>query len=111
LSDYWDWEHQKAETEATVALLREEGAVAEGALIVLDLEFVPAFADADRAALVKSLKSFGYEVTSDADDGGVEISVPDVAFGVESIWLHEERTTKLALARGFEPDGWGFFEP
>ena len=111
MSEYWDWEHQKAETEATIALLRAEAAVADGALIVLDLEFVAAFDDADRPAFERALKSFGYEVTSAADDDGVEISVPDVTFGFDAIWLHEERTTKLALARGFEPDGWGFFEP
>ena len=111
MTDDWDWAHQRGETEATIAMLRDEGAVSGGAIITLDLEFVAVFDDADRDAFKKALKTFGYNITSDADDDGVEISVPDVAFNLESIWLHEERTTKLALARGFEPDGWGFFEP
>jgi hypothetical protein len=34
-----------------------------------------------------------------------------VPFTLEAIWEHEERTTRIALARGFEPDGWGFWEP
>lgn len=107
----WDWDHQRNETAATVALLVEEEAVAPGALIMLDLEFVAADPDADREAFERALASFGYRVVSDPDDDGVEVSVPDIAFGFDAIWLHEERTTRLALARGFHPDGWGFFEP
>lgn len=111
MTDTWDWAHQKGETKATIAMLRDEAAIKDGAIITLDLEFVPAVDDADRAAFEKALKTFGYQVTSDSDDDGVEISVPDVPFALETIWLHEQRTTKLALARGFEPDGWGFYEP
>jgi hypothetical protein len=111
VSETWDWAHQRAETEATVEMLTEEGAVEPGALITLDLEFVAASADADLSAFVRALASFGYRVTSEPDDDGVEIAVPDVPFSAEGIWLHEERTTRIALARGFEPDGWGFFEP
>ena len=111
LGQNWDWAHQRGETEATVAMLRDEGAMVDGASITLDLEFVAAFADADRAAFEKALKTFGYQITSDPDDDGVEVAVPNLPFTLESIWLHEERTTKLALARGFEPDGWGFYEP
>ncbi len=111
MSDGWDWAHQKGETEATIAMLGAEAAIKDGAVINLDLEFVAAFADADRTAFEKALTTFGYKITSGPDDDGVEISVADVPFTLDAIWLHEERTTKLALARGFAPDGWGFYEP
>ena len=111
MSDTWDWAHQRGETEATIAMLRDEAAMIDGAIITLDLEFVAVFDDADRAAFEKALKTFGYQITSDAEDDSVEVAVPNLPFTLESIWQHEERTTKLALARGFEPDGWGFFEP
>ena len=107
----WDWAHQKGETAATIAMLRDEAAIKDGAIITLDLEFVAAFDNADRDAFEKALKTFGYHITSDPDDDGVEVAVPNLPFTLADIWQHEERTTKLALARGFEPDGWGFYEP
>lgn len=102
-----DFEHQKAETFWTVAELLKKG-VEEGATINLDLEFIPG-EGADAAAAIRALKMFGYEAEP-AENEGLTLTVPDVAFSAEDIWLHEERTTKIVLERGFLPDGWGFWE-
>ena len=107
----WDFEEQRADTEMTVAELLEETALTPESLITLDLEFVPETEEADTAAFVKALESFGYLASATDPEGRVDASVLDIPFTVEAIWLHEERTTKIALARGFVPDGWGFWEP
>ncbi len=103
---------QKAATFYSVAQFLAEGKVPEGASIALELFFIPG-QNADQAAFLKALKTFGYasEVTSEnAADETVQVTVP-TKMTAEDIWLHEERTTKLAQARGFTPDGWGFLEP
>ncbi len=103
-----DFEHQKAETLWTVAeLLRLNDALTEGQHITLDLQFLPGAA-ADPDAAIRALKMFGYSA-SQTDDGEVEIQIPDVPFTAEAIWLHEERCTRIAIERGFTPDGWGFW--
>ena len=107
----WDFDEQRADTEMTVAQLLEETALTPESLITLDLEFVPETEEADTEAFVKALETFGYLASATDPEGRVDASVLDIAFTVEAIWLHEERTTKIALARGFIPDGWGFWEP
>ena len=109
----WDWDEQKADTELSIAEVRAESGLDEGALITLDLEFLPENKDADAAAFIKALESFGYlaSAAENDPDGRIDATVLDIPFTLETIWLHEERTTKLALARGFVPDGWGFWEP
>lgn len=102
-----DFDHQKAETFWTVAELQKKG-VEEGSVIDLDLDFVPCDT-ADAEAAIRALKMFGYDAEP-SEDGGLTLTVPDVAFSAEDIWLHEERATKIALERGFLPDGWGFLE-
>lgn len=109
--DTWDWGEQRRDTEYTFEELKREAELEEGTIITLDLQFLPAETDSDQDAFVKALKSFGYDVTIYEEDDTVEASVEGVAFTVEDIWLHEERTTKIALSRGFAPDGWGFWEP
>jgi len=57
---------------------------------------------------------FGY--AGDLDETGESgpnyvVTIPDVALTAEDIWLNEERVSKIAIARGYTPDGWGFFEP
>ncbi len=107
MAEEWDWELQQAQTAYTVSELLKDG-VKEGGTITLDFSFKAA-EGADRTALEKALVMFGYEL----GDEGAEFtaSISDIDFSLESIWTHEERTTKMALARGFEPDGWGFWEP
>ncbi len=107
---------QKAATFYSVAQFLSEGTLPEGSDIALELFFVPQ-ENADQAAFLKALKTFGYhaEVESEAlEKGGkrevVLVNVP-ARMNAEEIWLHESRTTKLAQSRGFAPDGWGFLEP
>ncbi len=106
---------QKAATYYSVGQFLAEGKVPEGAAIELELFFIPTN-DADQAAFLKALKTFGYsaEVENEATlDGGREAVLVNVPTKMTSddIWLHEGRTTKLAQTRGFAPDGWGFLEP
>ncbi|MEM6439772.1 MAG: hypothetical protein AAF763_08795, partial [Pseudomonadota bacterium] len=79
------------------------------ASIRLDLQFVPGEA-ADAPAFLRALGMFGYEAEGALDGAEVEASV-DAVLTLEDVWRHEERTTKIALARGYVPDGWGFWEP
>lgn len=105
----WDFEHQRAETAASVAELGREADLGPDDRITLDLAFIPGPEAGEPEALARALAGFGY--LASATEAGVEASVLDIPFSVEAIWLHEERTTRIALARGFEPDGWGFWEP
>jgi hypothetical protein len=106
---------QKAATFYSVAQFLQEGKLPEGADIALELFFIPTD-KADQPAFLKALKTFGYsaeaepENTEDGMRESVIITVP-TKMTSDDIWLHEERTTKLALTRGFTPDGWGFLEP
>ena len=107
---------QKAATFYSVAQFLDEGKVREGADIALELFFVPE-AEADQPAFMKALKTFGYAAETELEnlpDGSArEAVLVNVAtkMTAEDIWLHEERTTKLAQSRGFAADGWGFLEP
>lgn len=106
---------QKAATYYSVAQFLAEGKVPDGAAIALELFFIPN-QEADQEAFLKALKTFGYtaEVESEKTDKGQRDAVlVNVAtkMTADEIWLHEERTTKLAQSRGFSPDGWGFLEP
>lgn len=107
-AENWDFDTQKAATFYSVAQFLAEEKVPEGAIISLELFFIPA-GENDREAFLKALKTFGY--AGEPDNDGIIVRVDNVEFGAGNIWLHEERTTKLALSRGYEPDGWGFLEP
>ena len=109
MSDEWDWELQQNQTAYTVAELIKQNPGLDGANIALDMEFEPT-EGADAAALEKALRTFGYGVIV-AAEGAIQASISDIPFTFESIWTHEERATKMALSRGFAPDGWGFWEP
>ena len=109
MADDWDWDLQQSQTAATVHQLLQETDVEEGAVITLDMSFLPVDG-ADQAAFEKVLTTFGYAI-GDGEEGEFLASISEVPFTFEAIWTHEERTTKMALSRGFEPDGWGFWEP
>jgi len=106
---------QKAATYYSVARFLDEGNLPEGSAIELEVFFMPE-AEADQPAFLKALKTFGYEaeVKPGQTDAGpraaVLVTVP-TKMTADDIWLHEARTTKLARARGYAPDGWGFLEP
>lgn len=108
----WNFTEQQAETVWTCEQLRDQQGIKPHTGIMLDLFFIPVEGeDARREALEKALESFGYEITADNEPGQVAASIGPVPFTPQDIWLHEERTTKMALARGYKPDGWGFAEP
>ncbi|MSU88350.1 hypothetical protein GE300_01805 [Rhodobacteraceae bacterium 2CG4] len=107
--DAWDWEHQQAVTRLTVQRILSESGLAEGVAVELDLDFVPTDA-ADRAAAVRKLGMFGYGVEA-AEDGALRVAAGSVPLEADAIWQHEERTSRIALIHGYEPDGWGFAEP
>ena len=106
-----DPKHQKAETAASVAQIAAASGLGPTDRINLDLDLVPERGDADPAALIKALGSFGYLASESEDGAGVQAGILDIPFTFEAIWSHEERTTTIARARGFAPDGWGFWEP
>ncbi|WP_118133045.1 hypothetical protein [Oceanicella sp. SM1341] len=107
----WDWAEQRRDTEFTYEELKKEAGIEPGTVITLDLQFLPAETDSDEAAFMRALSSFGYDVNRYEEDDTVEATIEGVPFTVEDIWKHEERTTKIALARGYAPDGWGFWDP
>lgn len=107
----WDFEEQRADTEMTVAQLLEETELTSESVITLDMEFVPETEEADTEAFIKALETFGYLASATDPEGRVDASILEIPFTAEAIWTHEERTTKIALSRGFVPDGWGFWEP
>ena len=116
-TDNWDFDAQQAATRYTVAQLISEKNVPENAEISLELFFV-AVENAETELLLKALKTFGYDAEPEQEtlEGGetrtaILITIDKTKMSADNIWTHEERTTKLALSRGFVPDGWGFVEP
>lgn len=108
----WNFTEQQAETVWTCEQLRDKQGLKPHSDIMLDLFFVPAGGEeARREALEKALESFGYALTEAEKPEEIAVQVGPIPFTPQDIWLHEERTTKMALARGFKPDGWGFLEP
>ncbi|MEO1540221.1 MAG: hypothetical protein AAFU59_07550 [Pseudomonadota bacterium] len=105
----WDFELQRAQTAHTLHHLETEEGVDMTLRVTLDLEFLPG-KDADPAACTKALAMFGYHADP-GEDGTLTVQIDNVALTLDEVWLHEERTTKIALARGFTPDGWGFLAP
>lgn len=108
----WNFTEQQAETVFTCEQLRDKQGVKPHSDIMLDLFFVPIEGEDARAdAFEKSLAAFGYTVDPEAEGNTISASIGPIPFTPQDIWLHEERTTKMALARGYKPDGWGFAEP
>jgi len=114
MNQEWDFAEQKSETNDTVQDLKENQnlPVGKDTIVTLDIFLVPG-EGADQEALEKALAMFGYagDVSEEEGSSDFVVTVPEVSLTAEDIWLHEERVTKIAIARGFTPDGWGFFEP
>lgn len=111
----WDYAAQKADTADTLDHLKSDQnlPVGEGARVNLDVFLVPG-AQADQLALERALAMFGYtgEMNHDDEDGpSFIVTITETEMSLDGIWLHEERITKIALSRGYTPDGWGFWEP
>ncbi len=108
----WNFTEQQAETVYTCEQLRDTQGVKPHSEIMLDLFFKPIEGEeARREAFEKALASFGYELNEAEAPDEVAATVGPIPFTPQDIWTHEERTTKMALARGYQPDGWGFAEP
>lgn len=99
---------QRAETFATYRQLSAEADLPDVADV--DYFFVPSRAGADWRALAEALDREGFECASVEDDGDPYLvaTLADQAVSAESIWAGEEVATRIALDRGFAPDGWGF---
>ena len=109
----WDFDAQKADTEAVVRQFAEEHDLPAGMPIDLDVQTIPADG-ADKAGLVIALKAAGYAIRIYPGEDGVETveaHKPGVTFDAETIWSEERAVTEIALAHGYAPDGWGFMEP
>lgn len=108
----WNFTEQQAETVYTCEQLRDTKGVKPHSEIMLDLFFVPVEGEETRrAAFEKALETFGYQPGEAENENEVVALIGPIPFTPQDIWLHEERTTKMALARGYKPDGWGFAEP
>jgi len=106
----WDFEHQRAETLYTFDQILAAGEIARNAQIDLDLHFSGTGA-ADPQAAIRALAMFGYTAQIGAEAHLLEAGIQGIRFDADEIWLHEERTTRILLSRGYTPEGWGFWEP
>lgn len=108
----WDWDAQRADTEETVKHLAEENGIPDGLPISLDIQTV-AGETPDKGAYVLALRAAGHPVEIYTSDDGIEtieVTIPDTRFDASLIWDHEKAVTEIALAHGYVPDGWGFWD-
>lgn len=102
----WSLEERRMLTAVTLQRIREDGGPGEDVIVTMAFEFLPG-AGSDLEACQRALKMFGYE--GEMAEGALTVEVPEVALNTDAIWLHEERLITICEARGFEPDGWGFY--
>ncbi|MGR3323536.1 MAG: ribonuclease E inhibitor RraB [Pseudooceanicola sp.] len=104
-----DFASQKQETFASFAELAKDNDLPEEADI--DFFFVPGDG-ADWQPVAEALGDEGFVtewVEEDEDGGGYLVAtLPDQPLSATAIWMAEEHATRIALDRGFAPDGWGF---
>ena len=79
--------------------------------INLDLQLIPNSPAADKSRLKVELEKAGYLVRFYEHDETVEAYINNIETDIDTIWLHEKRTSEIALSNGYEPDGWGFLDP
>lgn len=107
-----DYAAQRIETFAAFDDIVENAGLPESADV--DYAFLPG-PDADWAGVMRALGGHGYdcekvEADADAPDSSdwLSATLPDQPISALAIWLGEEMATRVALAHGFTPDGWGF---
>ncbi|PVA10291.1 hypothetical protein DC366_08585 [Pelagivirga sediminicola] len=103
-----DYAAQRSETYAVFAEIAEGADLPD--IADIDYAFVPGDAP-DWDALEDALSEAGFECARVADDEAapyLAARLPDQPVTAMAIWLGEETATALALAHGFQPDGWGF---
>ncbi|MEO1468329.1 MAG: hypothetical protein AAFV86_04690 [Pseudomonadota bacterium] len=108
----WDAEAARAETEASVATLAAEAGIAIGTPVTLDLRFAPGPA-ADRDGFLAAMKAAGYSgnTYSDGQREDIEAVLPAIPLDPAAVWAEEARAAAIALAHGYDPQGWGFEAP
>lgn len=102
-----DYEGQRADTLAVFRDIAARNQIPDS--IRLELQFVPE-EDADWTGARNALMRSGFDVDRYGDIGNetLEAAIVLEAPSGEAIWTVEERATRLCLACGFRPDGWGF---
>ncbi|MGB0498066.1 MAG: hypothetical protein ACPGID_06980 [Rubricella sp.] len=105
----WTDEERRQLTALTLHKLFTEEGVEEGVEVTVVYDLVPGKAPR-QDDLNRALAMFGYRAQQ-GEEGGLVVAVEGVALTLDQVWLHEERIMTIARARGYEPDGWGFWAP
>ena len=111
-----DFAAQKAETRAAYEDLQAEHGLPD--IADIDYFFLPDSAAADWRPLADALsrEDFDCQYVEPEPDGDGEddenapylvATLRDQIVSAEGIWIGEETATRIALAHGFRPDGWG----
>jgi hypothetical protein len=104
--ELWTPEEYRALTALTLEKLREEGGPGPDTVVTMAFDF-EAGDEADTDACLRALRMFQYN--AEIEDQILTVEVEDVALTLDAIWTHEERLITICTARGFIPDGWGFY--
>ena len=105
-----DFATQKAETFSVYADLQAGHVLPDEADI--DYFFVPLDAAADWRPLAEALGREDFECeffprSDDMPEPYLMATLRDQIVSASGIWIGEEIATRIALAHGFRPDGWG----
>lgn len=104
--EIWTPEEYRALTALTLEKIIEEGGPGPETEVTIAFDFISR-PDADAEACLRALKMFRYEGA--LQDETLVVEIPDVSLSLDAIWQHEERLLTICIARGFVPDGWGFY--
>ena len=85
---YWVWSDLQARMET------------QPTLINLNLHFVPIHNEKKSLQLKRELQQLGYAVSFYEDDNTLEAKIDLIENTAKEIWLHEKRTTQVALPYG-----------
>jgi hypothetical protein len=103
-----DYAAQRAETFET---FDEIGKIEDlPASAVVNFLFLPEEIDAPFAAAEKALRKAGFQTRVDEEDETLEARIGPIEISAATIWVEEKRATEIALAFGFDPDGWELVE-
>ncbi|EKE69947.1 MULTISPECIES: hypothetical protein [Roseobacteraceae] len=102
----FDFQSLQADTVAVFQKIDAEYGIPGRAKI--DYALVPNGEAADWQACEDALRRAGYTVKRFEGEGYLTATTQPLSMSLETVWLHEEEVTLLALQFGFSPDGWGF---
>ncbi|MFD1341703.1 ribonuclease E inhibitor RraB [Litorisediminicola beolgyonensis] len=112
MNEAHDFSAQRAETFAVFRNLNDSADLPE--IADVDYFFVASEGEIDWPALADALAAEGYlcelvdETGEDAEAPYMVATLTEQPLSAEGIWIGEEIATRIALARGARPDGWGF---